>query len=74
MVAAGVASGASGQRLAFDPLLDRAKDAGAITIQHLDPDQVDMRTLLIVGSSQTRAVRRGDGERIVWTPRRYPEK
>jgi precorrin-2 C20-methyltransferase / precorrin-3B C17-methyltransferase len=45
-----------------------------VRLADLDPDQVDMRTLLIVGSSQTRAVRRGDGERIVWTPRRYPEK
>ncbi|MGW8555075.1 precorrin-2 C(20)-methyltransferase [Streptomyces tubercidicus] len=39
----------------------------------LDPHQVDMRTLLIVGSSQTQAVRRDDGTEIVWTPRRYPE-
>jgi precorrin-2 C20-methyltransferase/precorrin-3B C17-methyltransferase len=38
----------------------------------LDPAEVDMRTLLIVGSSQSRVVRRGDGEEIVWTPRRYP--
>ena len=25
-----------------------------------------------IGSSQTRTVRRGDGEEVVWTPRRYP--
>ncbi|MDH2389295.1 precorrin-2 C(20)-methyltransferase [Streptomyces sp. HNM0663] len=44
-----------------------------VGLADLDPAQVDMRTLLIVGSSQTRAVRRGDGE-LVWTPRRYPGK
>ncbi|WP_328536245.1 precorrin-2 C(20)-methyltransferase [Streptomyces sp. NBC_00344] len=45
-----------------------------VRLADLDPDEVDMRTLLIVGSSQTRTVRRADGEQIVWTPRRYPEK
>lgn len=58
------------------------------TLADLDPDIVDMRTMLVVGSSQTRIVRRhggpgsvgahihddqGDGELVVWTPRRYPE-
>ncbi|MGX1755456.1 precorrin-2 C(20)-methyltransferase [Streptomyces lydicus] len=44
-----------------------------VHLTDLDPTQVDMRTLLIVGSSQTQAVRRDDGTEIVWTPRRYPE-
>ncbi|MFG3354823.1 precorrin-2 C(20)-methyltransferase [Streptomyces sp. NPDC048001] len=45
-----------------------------VRLGELDPALVDMRTILLVGSSQTRAVRRGDGgEEIVWTPRRYPE-
>ncbi|MFC4511494.1 precorrin-2 C(20)-methyltransferase [Streptomyces ehimensis] len=46
-----------------------------VTLGELEPAEVDMRTLLIVGSTQTRTARRGaDGaERIVWTPRRYPE-
>ncbi|MPY61195.1 precorrin-2 C(20)-methyltransferase [Streptomyces spongiae] len=43
-----------------------------VRLADLDPSEVDMRTILLVGSSRTRAVRRGDGE-IVWTPRRYPE-
>ena len=34
---------------------------------------VGLRTILLVGSSQTRVVRRGDGEDVVWTPRSYPE-
>lgn len=44
-----------------------------VRLAELDPSEVDMRTILIVGSSQTQTVRRGDGEQIVWTPRRYPE-
>ncbi|MEV7190513.1 precorrin-2 C(20)-methyltransferase [Streptomyces sp. NPDC093510] len=45
-----------------------------VRLGDLDPAEVDMRTLLIVGSSQTRVSRRrGGGEQIVWTPRRYPE-
>ncbi|MEU8679897.1 precorrin-2 C(20)-methyltransferase [Streptomyces sp. NPDC048611] len=44
-----------------------------VRLADLDPHQVDMRTLLLVGSSQTQAVRRDDGTEIVWTPRRYPE-
>jgi precorrin-2 C20-methyltransferase / precorrin-3B C17-methyltransferase len=38
------------------------------TLGGLDPDQVDMQCLLIVGSSQTRILRGG----TVITPRRYP--
>ncbi|MER7000402.1 precorrin-2 C(20)-methyltransferase [Streptomyces sp. NPDC000410] len=44
-----------------------------VSLAELDPAVVDMRTLLLVGSSQTRKVRRGAGEEIVWTPRTYPE-
>ncbi|UBU18988.1 precorrin-2 C(20)-methyltransferase [Nonomuraea gerenzanensis] len=38
------------------------------TLGELDPGQVDMRCLLIVGSSTTRITDRG----LVYTPRRYP--
>ncbi|WP_043623274.1 precorrin-2 C(20)-methyltransferase [Nonomuraea candida] len=38
------------------------------TLGELDPGQVDMRCLLIVGSSTTRITERG----LVYTPRRYP--
>lgn len=44
-----------------------------VRLADLDPAVVDMRTLLIVGSSQTQAVVRGDGSTVTWTPRRYPE-
>jgi len=55
------------------------------TLADLDPDVVDMRTMLVVGSSQTRVDHRhggpgsvgatatDGGELVVWTPRRYPE-
>ncbi|MEH3128592.1 MAG: precorrin-2 C(20)-methyltransferase [Mycolicibacterium neoaurum] len=39
-----------------------------VTLGELNPDEVDMRCLLIIGSSQTRV--HGD---IVFTPRTYPE-
>lgn len=49
-----------------------------VRLADLDPAQVDMRTILLVGSSRTVTARRGGedgdgGEQIVWTPRRYPE-
>ncbi len=41
------------------------------TLGDLDPDAIDMRCLLLVGSSTTRVAERGDGGRVVFTPRRY---
>ena len=43
-----------------------------VALAELNPDDVDMRTLLLVGSSQTKIAERGDGSRVVYTPRRYP--
>jgi precorrin-2 C20-methyltransferase / precorrin-3B C17-methyltransferase len=42
-----------------------------VALADLDPAQVDMRCLLIIGSSQTRAVERA-GRTTVLTPRHYP--
>ena len=42
------------------------------TLGELDPAQVDMRCLLIIGSSQSRVVRDASGAARVITPRRYP--
>ncbi len=42
------------------------------TLGELDPNQVDMRCLLIVGSSQSQIVRAGSETPRVITPRRYP--
>lgn len=44
-----------------------------VTLATLEPAEVDMRTLLLIGSSQTQVTERGDGTRVTWTPRRYPE-
>ncbi|BAL91858.1 putative precorrin methylase [Actinoplanes missouriensis 431] len=49
-----------------------AESVRVTTLGDLDPATVDMRCLLIVGSSQTRAVTRGDGTTAVYTPRTYP--
>ena len=57
-----------------------ARDVGGPTevvrvvdLAELDPETVDMRTLLIVGSSQTQRAERATGGTVVWTPRRYPD-
>lgn len=42
------------------------------TLGDLDPALVDMRTLVLVGSSTTRVLERPDGTQAVYTPRRYP--
>jgi precorrin-2 C20-methyltransferase/precorrin-3B C17-methyltransferase len=42
------------------------------TLADLDPDTVDMRCLLIVGSSQTRSSTGPHGRPRVFTPRHYP--
>jgi cobalt-precorrin 5A hydrolase / precorrin-3B C17-methyltransferase len=42
-----------------------------IDLGDLTADQADMRTVLIVGSNQTRTVKRANGEVWVYTPRRY---
>ncbi|HEY2041661.1 MAG TPA: precorrin-2 C(20)-methyltransferase [Jatrophihabitans sp.] len=42
-----------------------------VRLADLDANRIDMRCLLIVGSSQTRILERSDGRRV-FTPRRYP--
>jgi precorrin-2 C20-methyltransferase/precorrin-3B C17-methyltransferase len=49
-----------------------AESVRVTTLAALDPATIDMRCLLIVGSSQTRATVRGDGTPLVYTPRSYP--
>jgi precorrin-2 C20-methyltransferase/precorrin-3B C17-methyltransferase len=48
-----------------------AEQITTTTLGALDPARVDMRCLLIVGSSATRLVARGDGSTVVLTPRRH---
>ena len=45
-----------------------------VTLGALDPADVDMLTLVLVGSSETRAVPRGDGRSWIYTPRGYAGK
>jgi cobalt-precorrin 5A hydrolase/precorrin-3B C17-methyltransferase len=42
-----------------------------VALRNLDPTQVDMLTLVIVGATETRSVRLGNGETRVYTPRGY---
>lgn len=49
-----------------------AEQIRVTTLGELDPESIDMRCLLIIGSSQTRAVIGPDGRTRVFTPRRYP--
>ena len=49
-----------------------AESVRVTTLGGLDPATVDMRCLLIVGSSQTRVASRPDGSTRVFTPRSYP--
>lgn len=43
------------------------------TLGALDPSIVDMRTLVLIGSSQTRVLERPGHAPLVWTSRDYPE-
>lgn len=45
-----------------------------LSLGELTPELVDMRTLVIIGSSQTRRFPRGDGGEWVYTPRSYPQQ
>ena len=39
-----------------------------------DPEEVDMLTLVMVGSSQSKSITRGDGKTYAYTPRGYAKK
>jgi cobalt-precorrin 5A hydrolase / precorrin-3B C17-methyltransferase len=45
-----------------------------IRFADFNPDDVDMLTLVMVGSSQSRAFKRGDGQTYAYTPRGYAKK
>lgn len=54
--------------------IGRAGERVAVTtLAALDPEQVDMRTLLMIGSSRTRCVERPEQAPFVYTPRFYTE-
>ncbi|KQT64113.1 MULTISPECIES: precorrin-3B C(17)-methyltransferase [unclassified Aureimonas] len=45
-----------------------------VELARLDIEEVDMLTVVIVGSSETRALTTGDGRRWAYTPRGYADK
>ena len=45
----------------------------SLTLGELTPEMVDMRTLVIIGSSQTCSFPRAEGGEWVYTPRSYPQ-
>jgi precorrin-3B C17-methyltransferase len=51
-----------------------AEAVAVVPLGELDPATVDMRTILIVGSSQTKVVDLPCRKAVVYTPRRYPEQ
>ena len=51
-----------------------SEDVTVLPLKDLQVDDVDMLTLVMVGSSETRARRRGDGTWSVYTPRGYAAK
>jgi cobalt-precorrin 5A hydrolase/precorrin-3B C17-methyltransferase len=45
-----------------------------VEFSSFDADEVDMLTLVMVGSSQSRSIERGDGRTYAYTPRGYAKK
>ncbi len=45
-----------------------------VTFASFNPEDVDMLTLVMVGSSQSRSFKRGDGQTYAYTPRGYAKK
>ncbi|BDI20215.1 precorrin-3B C(17)-methyltransferase [Nostoc cf. commune SO-36] len=43
----------------------------AIALDELSPASADMRTIILIGSTKTRTIKRSDGSIWVYTPRRY---
>ncbi|MEH2194550.1 MAG: precorrin-3B C(17)-methyltransferase [Nostoc sp.] len=46
----------------------------AIALDQLTPASADMRTIILVGSTKTRTIKRSDGNIWVYTPRRYTKE
>lgn len=45
-----------------------------VTLETFNPEEVDMLTIVLIGSSQSRAFTRGDGQTVTFTPRGYSAK
>lgn len=51
-----------------------AENVRILSLQTVVSEEVDMLTLVMVGSSQSKAIKTGDGKRWVYTPRGYDRK
>ncbi len=47
------------------------QEVRVITLGELAPESADMRTVILIGSSQTKLIPRADGSNFVYTPRSY---
>ncbi|WP_309745448.1 precorrin-3B C(17)-methyltransferase [Chamaesiphon sp. OTE_20_metabat_361] len=47
------------------------QEVRVITLGKLVPESADMRTVILIGSSQTKLIPRADGTNLVYTPRSY---
>ena len=69
-----------GERPAETPVVlarNLGREGESVTVIRLDqltPEKVDMLTLVLIGSSETRRIARGDGGAWVYTPRGYAAK
>ena len=51
-----------------------AENVRILRFDAFNPEEVDMLTLVIVGSSQSKTITRGDGRNYAYTPRGYAKK
>lgn len=45
-----------------------------VELQHFDPTEIDMLSIVLIGSSTSRAFARGNGQVVAYTPRGYARK
>jgi len=51
-----------------------AEQVELTTLRLFDPGKVDMLTIVLIGSSTSRTLKRGDGTTVAYTPRGYEKK
>jgi precorrin-2 C20-methyltransferase/precorrin-3B C17-methyltransferase len=43
-------------------------------LEHFDPSQADMQTIILIGSSTTRGLALSNGRKLIYTPRSYGDR
>lgn len=51
-----------------------AEKVRVVTLAEFNPEEIDMLTIVLFGSSQSKSFVRGSGERVAYTPRGYAKK